>query len=133
MAKAVKKKAPSRARYEQRHPTVSCRVPRDVYDRLKAVKKAEGRSVADILKIGLGILEPQIKDKAEIIKKAYNSGRDDAYEEGYCDGALYYRVTYPCSVCGKWLEVTTEAEKEAIKQFMQQEGWGHKKCHEQRW
>ncbi|MBF8267727.1 MAG: hypothetical protein HW388_1235 [Dehalococcoidia bacterium] len=57
MTKAVRKTPPSRVRYETANPTVSCRVPTEVYDRLQAVKEAEGRNCADVLKIGLGILE----------------------------------------------------------------------------
>ncbi len=49
MAKTVERKAPSRARYEQAHPTVSDRVPKEIYDRPQAIKRTEGRSFADFL------------------------------------------------------------------------------------
>ena len=55
-----KKKSPSRIKYEQRHPTVSFRVTKELYDRLQAVKEAEGLSNTDILKVGVGLLEVRV-------------------------------------------------------------------------
>ena len=126
MAKTVRRKAPSRARYEQAHPTVSCRIPREVYDRLRAVKEADGRSFADILKMGLGIIEVGVKEEGEIRKQAHTKG----YKKGYADAERIYKVTYPCNVCRKTLTVTSTAEKEAIRKYMQEDGWGHGECHE---
>ncbi len=57
MVKIIKRKAPSRAKYEQNHPTVSCRVSKDIYDKLTQAKQADGKSFADILKLGLGIIQ----------------------------------------------------------------------------
>ena len=69
MAKITGRKAPSRVRYEQGHPTVTCRVPREVYDKLHEVKEAKGKSFADILKIGLRILEERVEEEGKIRKK----------------------------------------------------------------
>lgn len=134
MAKTTRKKAPSRVRYEQAHPTVSCRVPRQVYDRLKTVKRAEDKSFADILKIGLGILEVQTKEQGEVRKQ----GRAEGYRKGYAEAERLYKVTYPCGVCRNMLMVTSTEEKQAIAQYMQQHGWGTRsatkggdnQCHE---
>ena len=128
MAKTVRRKAPSRARYEQAHSTVSCRIPREVYDRLRAVKEAEGKSFADILKIGLGIIEVRVKEEGETRKQGYDNG----YRKGYAEAERTYKVTYPCSVCRKTIELTSKEAKRAANQYMQQHGWGHKECHE-RW
>lgn len=137
MAKAGKKNPPSRVRYEQRHPTVSCRIPKDVYDRLQAVKAAEGKSFADVLKIGLGILEVRVKEEGEVRKQAhaqgYKKGHAEGYGKGYAEAENLYKVTYPCSVCRKTLMVTSTNEKEAIKKYMQEHSWGHAECHEKRW
>jgi predicted CopG family antitoxin len=127
MAKIIKKKkAPSRVRYEQAHPTVSCRVAKELYDRLKAVKKTEGRSFADILKIGLGVLEVQVKKEEEVKKKAHTEG----YRTGYAEAERLYKVTYLCAICRKPLVVTTTDEKEAIKTYMREHGWRHRACQE---
>ena len=123
MTKA-KRKAPSRVKYEQAHPTVSCRVPTEVYDQLQVAKEAEGMSFADILKVGLGILEVRAREEAEVRER----GRETGYREGYAEAERLYKVTYPCSVCDEMLEVTTEDQKKAIKKYMPEHGWGHSEC-----
>ncbi len=124
MAKAVKKTPPSRVRYEAANPTVSCRVPKEVYDRLQWVRRTEGRSFADVLKIGLGIIEVRAKDQEEIMEEAFG----ESYAIGYADAEDTFKVTYPCKVCREILAVTSTKEKEAIKEYMQEHGWGHAEC-----
>jgi predicted CopG family antitoxin len=125
MAKA-RKKAPSRVRYEQGHPTISCRITRELYDSLRKAKSTGGRSFADILKVGLGVLEANTRKEAELIKQGYASG----YKKGYAEAESAFKVTYPCSVCGRQLTVTSQDEKEAIRGYMQEHSWGHRECHE---
>ena len=125
MAKPIKKKAPSRARYEQSHPTVSCRVSREIYDRLQTVKEADSKSFANILKVGLGLLEVEVEEKEKIKRKGHAEG----YRKGYTEAERLYKVTYPCDVCGEMLTVTAKNEKSAIKEYMQEHGWGHTECH----
>lgn len=117
----VKRKPPSRIRYEQTHPTVSCRISKEAYDRLQEVKEGEGRSFADVLKIGLGILEL----KAKKDEKAYSRG----YNDGYYEAELEFKVTYRCNVCGEPIVVNTREEKKAIKEYMENHDWGHRACH----
>lgn len=126
MAKAVKRKAPSRARYEQAHPTVSCRVPREIYDRLQKARVAEGKSLADILKIGLGILEVQVKEEGEVKKRGHAEG----YKKGYAEAERLYKVTYPCCVCGGIIEISSKEEKQAASRYMREHRWGHQRCAE---
>ena len=128
MAKASKRKAPSRVRYEQGHPTVSCRVSKDIYDRLTQAKQADGKSFADILKIGLGKQEVQAKK----VREAKKQGWDEGYKKAYADAALRYNVIYHCIVCGQAMEITSTEEKKAVDEFMREHGWGHKTCHERR-
>lgn len=123
MAKG-KRKAPSRIRYEQSHPTISCRVPRETYDRLQDIKLKEKRSFADILKIGLGMLELRAEEKDE----AYSRGHDD----GYLEAELEFKVTFPCSVCGKTIALRSKEAKQAASKYMQEHSWGHSECHEKR-
>ena len=123
MARMSKRKVPpSRIKYENNHPTVTCRVSKEIYDRLTESKKVDGKSFADILKMGLGIVEKQDKKLVET--------RDKAYNKGYAEAGNRYTVTYPCATCGKDMEVTSWKEKLAIKQFMKENGWGHKECHD---
>lgn len=115
---------PSRIKYEQNHPTVSFRVTKELYDRLEEVKKAEGESTADVLKVGVGLLNVKVSEE----KEARTQGREEGFNEGYEMAEDLYKVTYQCRGCGKIIEVTTKEEKRAIKEYMQQNGWGHKEC-----
>lgn len=128
MARHKKKKTPSRIKYEQTNPTVSCRVSREIYDSLEKVKEIEGKSFADILKIGLGILEVQVKKEGEVMKKGHAAG----YRKGYAEAERLYIVTYRCNICGETLAVTTDDEKKAINKYMQEHGWRHAACHERK-
>jgi hypothetical protein len=127
MTKA-KRKAPSRVKYEQAHPTVSCRVSREVYDRLRAATEAKGMSFADALKVGLGLIEVQVATESKVRWQ----GHDVGYKKGYSEAEQLYKVTYPCNVCKKTLTVTSVGEKEDIKKYMQEQGWGHGECHKGR-
>lgn len=124
MAKAAKKNPPSRVRYEAANPTVSCRVAKEVYDRLQAVRKTEGRSFADVLKIGLGILEVRAKEEGKIRIDAL----DEGYGVGYEEAEAEYEVVYPCKVCREPIAVTSDQERQAISQYMQEHGWAHAEC-----
>ena len=119
---------PSRKRYEEDNPVVSCRVPKELYNRLRAIKKAEGKSMADVLKAGLGLFEVKVRAEKEVRQEAYDEGHINGYELAESE----YKVTYPCSICGKSIEVTTEEEKKAIRGYMAEYGWGHADCINQR-
>jgi hypothetical protein len=88
------------------------------------IKKAEGKSMADILKAGLGLYEVKLSAKKEVRQKAYEEGQLNGYELAKSE----YKVTYPCSICGKLIEVTTEREKKAIRGYMREHKWGHANC-----
>jgi hypothetical protein len=124
----VKRKPPSRIKYEQGHPTISCRVPRKIYEKMQAIKEKEGRSFADILKAGLRMLEVRAIEKEELRKRSHAEG----YRKGYAEAEQLYKVAYPCSICGRVLVVTTGDEKEAASEYMEDHGWGHAKCHKKR-
>jgi len=122
---AEKRKPPSRVRYEQGHPTVSCRISRELYDRLQKLKDSEGKSFADILKIGLGVVELQATNEAELKKQGYTKG----YKKGYADAESVFRITYPCNVCGKTMIVAGDVAKETIRGYIRDNYWGHTECH----
>lgn len=111
-----KRQSPSRVKYEQSHPTVSFRVSKDLYDRLQAVKEAEGKSTADVLKVGVGLLEVKVSKEKE------------AKKQGYEEAKNLYIVTYPCEICGKTIVVMSTKQKEAIRRYMLKYGWGHADC-----
>jgi len=115
---------PSREKYEEANPVVSFRVSMELFDRLEAVKEAEGKSNADVLSVGVGLLEVKIGKEKEIRDHAY----DEGWEKGVEEACNIFLVAYLCSVCGKEIEVTTDDKKRAIKTYMRQYGWGHADC-----
>ena len=103
---------------------MSCRVPREIYNRLQDIKKGEGRSFSDILKTGLGMLEAE----AEKEDKAYSEG----YKKGYKKAEQEFKVTYACHVCGKTIEIRSRESKQAARQYMEEHKWGHAECHKKK-
>ena len=124
-----KKKTPSRVKYEESHPTVSFRISRELCDRLQVVKKAEGKSTADVLKVGVGLLEVKVSEEKEAKRQGYEEG----FGEGYERAESRYKVTYRCSVCRKTLEVTSVKEKEAVGRYMREHRWGRADCVDRRY
>ena len=108
---------PSRIRYEEENPTVSARVPREIYNTLQEMKREGGLSVADFLFAGLDIAEHDVR-------QAFANGK----REGARESTLKFRVAYRCSVCGGTIHVTSDGEKAAIASFMRGAGWGHAQC-----
>jgi len=123
-SKSKKRKSPSRQRYEVRNPVISLRVTKEVKDRAQVAKEKEGMSHLDIYKTGLGIQEVKIRTEKEIWQEAH----DDGYEEGINRAMEAFGIPYPCSKCGKEILVDTEEEKQAIRQYMLERGWGHADC-----
>ena len=148
MSKTNKHKAPSRIKYEQSHPTISCRVPRDIYDRLKAANNLG--SFGDILEKGLGLAEANDQKLRKYVRAAYEKAYDECfsmfetmkkeqeeairlyydkgYEKGYTEAQNLYMVEYPCCVCGGRLIIHSETEKKAAGKFLQEQGWAHSEC-----
>ena len=124
MVKGKRKKTPSRLKYEETHPTMSFRATKEVEDRLRVVQKAENKSVMDIFKIGLGLLEVRIKSEAEIREKAYREG----HRKGYELAESIYKFTFPCAGCGREIAVDDEVTKKAVREHMIRDGWSHSEC-----
>jgi len=119
-----KKKTPSRIKYEHNHPTVSFRVSKELKDRLEAVKKAEGKSNTDVLKVGVGLLEVKVSEEKEAKRQGYKEG----FEKGYEEPKNRYMVPYPCYICVKPIAITSPKTKEVVSKFLTEHGWGHTKC-----
>ena len=94
MAKGMKKKSPSRVKYEQKRPTFSFRTYDKLDDRVRAVKKAEGISNTNIVEIAVGLLK--IKTAKE--KEAKRQGYKEGFEKGYEEAKNRYMVPYPCYI-----------------------------------
>lgn len=118
-------KPPARVRYEQSHPTVSCRLSKDEYDLLKQrLDDLGGVSFADFVKDSLGLLQVKIPETKEIKEKARRAG----YEQGRKD----HQIWYYCDTCRQRMDVTPNSEcHKAMIDYMKEHGWGHKSCHKQ--
>jgi len=123
-----KKKSPSRDRYEKNNPVTSFRLSKEDGDYSLAMRKKEGMSHADVYKVGLGLIKVKIRSEDEIRKEAH----DKAEVEGFEFSESIFKVTYPCSVCRKPIELDTPEEKKAAARYMTEHGWAHGECHEQR-
>ena len=110
---------PSRLRYEERNPSVSIRVSREMYDRLKTLKEQTDKSLGDILREALGVQEPTTR-------AAYSRG----YKIAYAYAEKLYRVDYPCSVCDGRLTIDHDTSKRAAVEYMREHGWSHNSCHQ---
>ena len=111
---------PSRVRYEQHNPTVSVRVSREMYDRLKALREQSGKSLGDILREALGVQEPATR-------AAYSRG----HRKGCADTEKLYRVDFRCSVCNGRLTIDDDTSKRAAAEYMRENGWAHSSCLQQ--
>jgi len=119
-----KRKSPARDRYERNNPVVSFRVKRKDKDRFVAIREKLGMSHGDVYKAGLGVIEVKVRAEEEIREEGYEEGQLSGYELAESE----YKVTYPCSICRKSIEVTTDEEKKAIAKYMCEHGWGHADC-----
>ncbi len=115
-----KRKSPSRERYEKENPTVSGRMLKEKRDKLCANLAKSGRTLSDALNSLADDLELKVKPIDEAMKASYEEAKN------------LYMVTYPCSVCGEPIAITSKKAKEAVMEFMIEHVWGHAKCHERK-
>ena len=108
---------PSRRRYEEAHPTVSARLSRGLYNRLKTLQSESGKSLADIIKEALGAQKPSAKN-------SYRNG----FDKGWREAETRYRVDYRCYNCSEPLTVTDDNERRAVSQYMRDHRWVHTTC-----
>ena len=123
MGITTRRKPPSRIRYEENHPVVSCRISKADYDLLKQRLNERGISFATFVKEALGRLEAKLTriDKA----------RAEGYEQGYIQATEDNQIWYYCKICQERIDISPNSEShKAIIQYMREKGWGHIKCHE---
>ena len=116
-------KPPSRLRYEQSHPTMSCRLDKDTHTLLKQRLEDLGDiSFAAFVKNSLGLLELPIPDIEEI--------KEEAEGEGYWEAVEEWRIWYYCDVCHERIDIEPNSNAHrAIIDYMKEAEWGHKAYH----
>jgi len=115
-----KNRSPSRIKYENNHPTISARLPKDKQDKLLALLRSQGVTLPQLLLHFIGEYEIKIMPIEE------------ARQKGYQEAKKIYMITYPCRKCGKPVAITSEQAKKAVSKYMTERGWGHKECYEKR-
>ena len=112
---------PSRIRYEESHPIIAIRVPRQIHDQLVEIREKTDQSWADLMNVALKLQEPVLTRKPD------QKELDKAFEEGLEEGWKEYSIVFPCSKCGKDIIVNSE-NKQLIIQHLRNSGLKHKKC-----
>ena len=118
-------KPPARIRYEQSHPTMSCRLDKVTHDLLEQrLEDLGGVSFADFVKDSLGLLQLKMPDIEKIEERASGEGYDQAIGE--------YQIWYYCAVCRKRIDMSPDSDShKAMIGYMKEHGWGHPSCHRQ--
>lgn len=62
-------------------------------------------------------------------KRGIKEGIDTGYMSGYYEAEKKFKITYPCSVCGKPMVMEPGGEDHiAMKKYMKEHGWHHGEC-----
>lgn len=121
MKKKFKKKlTPSRERYERDNPTVSARISLATRDKLLTHLEALNMSLSKALKVLAGELEIKAKPVEE--------AREEGFQAGFQKARKHYLVTFPCSECGKPVQITDPQTKAVVARYMAEKGWQHSEC-----
>lgn len=115
-------KPPSRIRYEQSHPTISFRVSRETYDKLKEHLTRRRVSFADFVKESLGTQKLKIPDIEKIKETNWIQGYNKAMES--------YEITIRCHRCGQPMTVTPNSRLHQVFREYIEGSWSHTKCQE---
>jgi flagellar biosynthesis/type III secretory pathway protein FliH len=142
MSTPRKHRSPSKARYAASHPAVTVHFDLDTHARLVAVHEACGLSLNQVIRAALDSLGAEVaavtehgrrQGIAEGKKLGEAAGRklgyDEGWKAGYIKAMANFRLTYPCSGCGKPVEVKVgnpDADH-AIEALVEDE-WGHGDC-----
>jgi predicted DNA-binding protein len=106
-------KPPSRQKYEAANPTISIRVPLQLYQQLKMLRKWSGKSLGDILREALKAQGPSVKD---------------AYLKGYNAAKAKYEVTFNCCICHASIIIEDPDTKKGVLKLIDENQWGHTEC-----
>jgi hypothetical protein len=111
--KAKKHQTPAKEKYDASHPIVSFRCSPDLKQKLEYIRNASDKTVADVLREAVGLQTPSVKA---------------AYEKGKIMAELRCAVQYRCPNCGKYMTISSEAEKQDAAAHMEASGWCHEQC-----
>jgi hypothetical protein len=111
-------KPPSRVRYELSHPTVSARISRDEYQKLKQYLDNRVISFADFVRESLEIQKPDIG-------AIWEAGR----QAGYSQAKSEFEIWYFCHRCSEPITMLPNSKShKALIEYMLAKGWRHSNC-----
>ncbi len=143
-----KHRSPSKDRYAKDHPAVTVHFDLYTYNRLVALRKTTDLSLNQLVRGALGSLEAEVADildrgwrqgvadgkrvgEAAGKQAGYAEGKQAGYAEGYLKAKTRFRLTYPCGVCRKPVEVLAGHSDAARAIAALVEGkWMHGECNE---
>jgi hypothetical protein len=111
--------------------------------KLMADRKIDNLETA--LEIAGIVLESKNKEINKIVKTEFNNWKKSdfmtslnkalatrdktAHNNGFWSAKQYYRITYPCKICRKPIEIHAKSkEVKTIREILYQEGWAHNNC-----
>jgi len=77
MPKKKRSKPPSRQRYEEENPTVSCRLDKETHQRLSEYLQNTGTSLADFLEDALGRENSMVEERIQMLAKQQSPLSDE--------------------------------------------------------
>jgi hypothetical protein len=118
----MKKKVPppSKVKYDENHPIVSCRISKADFEKLKTSAVAENLNMVDLLKIGLGIVEKREDNLYTEYKRGYASGFEAAEKK--------YRINIPCGECDEMITIEQGESMNNLKEFLINHRLHHEGC-----
>lgn len=125
----MKKKSPSKIRYEASHPLTSFRSTIKEKTQIELMVEKEGKSVSEIVR---EILLNGYADFTNTYYEAYDAGNQEGIKTGYEKGKKDWGIKIPCPVCNKddIYMIPNDAWHKFITEYVKKCGWGHVNCHE---
>lgn len=137
MVRLKKRKYPEAIRrYRLKNPTVSAVLTVRRKEMLKSIKgsRSYGQTIEDLITDKLKPAEEYAKRLDETkktiqIKDKIILGKNEKIKE--LESKInYYKVTFPCNVCGGELEIVADDKDllDDVREYLRGKGWGHAQC-----
>ena len=142
MTTPPKQRSPSKDRYAASHPAITVHFDVETFNRLVALRQSTGLSLNQLIRAALDSLEPQAAAILERGRRAgvaqgmtigQAAGKKAGFDEGWKAGVLkakeIYRLTYPCAVCRKPIELKVgDSDAQRAIEVLVEDEWSHSDC-----
>jgi hypothetical protein len=130
----ARNRPPSRARYAATHPSKTIHFDAPTYALVEALLERSGLTANQFIRQALGSMERHIDEIQERGRVRHREegrrlGFAAGYERGYAEAEAAFRLTYPCYVCGKPIEIRAgEEDASRAVGLLSEDRWGHEDC-----